>query len=174
MNSHHIGGALFSPVLSRPSTNGIMHPMWSGLVAGLKRAPVSYSGPSASNACPLQSLLSSALTPNPRELPRALFSTVLRQALNRWWHHALSSLSCPQQPPNPREPPPHRDQPPHTPFTLFVRSNNLKPCLLPAGFRDINIYIYINTVYTCCCWVDISDSCRADCPSIYMHALSAF
>ena len=30
---------------------------------------------------------------------------------------------------------PPRNHPPHTPFTHFVRSNNLKPCL-PAGFRD--------------------------------------
>ena len=57
------------------------------LIGGIE----SYSGPSASNACPLQSLLSSALNNPPihvnsHHIGSALFSPVLSQALNRWPH----------------------------------------------------------------------------------------
>ena len=42
---------------------------------------------------------------------------------------------------------PPRNHPPHTPFTHFVRSSNLKPCL-SAGFRDRYAYYirYYNTI----------------------------
>ena len=99
VNSHHIGSALFSSVLSQALNYGIMHPMWGALFSratrpcyGQERAPLRYSEPSVSNACPLQSLLSPAFNNPPfhvnsHHIGSALFSSVLSQALNKW-HHA--------------------------------------------------------------------------------------
>ena len=75
-----------------------------------------------------------AMTP----LRTSIFRLFLSLSPTRLWVH-LSGIGH------------HATTPSRTPFTHFVRSNNLKPCL-PAGFRDINsllslsIYIYICVV----------------------------
>ena len=81
VNSHHMGSALFSSVLSQAVKNGIMRPMWGALFSaatrpcyGQKRAPLRYSAPSVSDACPLQSLLS----------PTPSFMTYLYGIMDLW------------------------------------------------------------------------------------------
>ena len=128
----------------RPSTDGIMHSL---LCFALNNPPIHVNShrigsalfsPAATLSLAAANLFSQA----PRDADDALFAvnyttgitTPLKPLIfhyqvadlffslspTRLWVH-LSEIGS-------------RD-PPHTPFTHFVRSNNLKPCL-PAGFRD--------------------------------------